>query len=218
MMRTTLRAPLAVREPLTKRLLHPLVIAAALAATPALAGGPTSPNYAIPTSAFNAGVDTMSSSNYKVSSSLGDAVFGGTSTSVSFRLTSGLWPQAYGVGPVCILDLDGNGRIDALSDGLMLVRTMLGLSGTAVTAGAIGSGATRTTWSQIQPYMNSAAYNVDGNAAPDAATDGIMLIRAMFGMKGVNVTTGALGIGATRNTWTAIRNHVNATCGTSFAL
>ena len=57
--------------------------------------------------------------------------------------------------PPCALDVDGNGSIDALTDGLLLLRAMLGLTGTAVTNGATGSGSpTRTTWAQIQPYLN----------------------------------------------------------------
>jgi len=60
------------------------------------------------------------------------------------------------VRPPCDLDVDGNGSIDALTDGLMILRAMLGLKGTAVTNGAIGGGSpTRTTWAQLQPYLNS---------------------------------------------------------------
>jgi hypothetical protein len=31
---------------------------------------------------------------------------------------------------------------------------MFGLTGTAVTNGAVGGGATRSTWAQLQPYLN----------------------------------------------------------------
>lgn len=56
---------------------------------------------------------------------------------------------------LCALDVDGNGSIDALTDGLLLLRATLGLTGMAVTNGATGSGSpTRTTWAQIQPYLN----------------------------------------------------------------
>jgi hypothetical protein len=55
----------------------------------------------------------------------------------------------------CSLDLDGNGSVDALTDGLMILRAMFGLTGTAVTNGAIGGGKPiRTSWAQIQPYLN----------------------------------------------------------------
>jgi hypothetical protein len=54
----------------------------------------------------------------------------------------------------CSLDVDGNGAIDALTDGVMLIRAMSGLTGTAVTANAIGAHSARTTWAQIQAYLN----------------------------------------------------------------
>lgn len=55
----------------------------------------------------------------------------------------------------CVLDLDGNGTVDALTDGIMLLRAFFGLSGTSVTNGALGAGATRTTWAEIRVYLNS---------------------------------------------------------------
>ena len=55
----------------------------------------------------------------------------------------------------CTLDVDGNGTQDALTDGLLILRTLFGLSGTAVTNGAIGSNATRTSWTDIRAYLNS---------------------------------------------------------------
>ena len=39
-----------------------------------------------------------------------------------------------------LLDIDGNGQVDALTDGLLILRHMLGLSGTALTSNAIGAG------------------------------------------------------------------------------
>jgi uncharacterized repeat protein (TIGR02543 family) len=55
----------------------------------------------------------------------------------------------------CTLDVDGNNQVDALTDGLMLLRAMFGLTGTAVTNGAVGSGTpSRPTWDKIQPFLN----------------------------------------------------------------
>jgi len=55
----------------------------------------------------------------------------------------------------CNLDVDGSGGApNALTDGLMLVRAMLGFTGTAVTAGAIVGTPPRNTWALIQPYLN----------------------------------------------------------------
>jgi hypothetical protein len=55
---------------------------------------------------------------------------------------------------VSILDIDGDCIVDPLTDGLLLTRAMLGLTGTAVTNNAIGAGATRTSWAQIRRDLN----------------------------------------------------------------
>src|SRR5207237_10479268 len=49
-----------------------------------------------------------------------------------------------------LFDVDGNGQVDALTDGLMLLRYMFGVRGQPLIAGAIGAGATRTPAAQLQ--------------------------------------------------------------------
>lgn len=53
------------------------------------------------------------------------------------------------------LDIDGSGSTSPLSDGLILMRAMLGLTGTAVTNGAVAPGANRATWPAIRAYLNT---------------------------------------------------------------
>ena len=182
----------------------------------AWAAGPSSANYAIPSSTLNSGVGDMSSASYKLSSSLGDLAYGTTLGSAGYQLGAGFWYTVVGVLPGCLLDIDGNGKVDALTDGLMILRALFGLTGTSVTAGAIGTGATRTTWAQIQPMINLSKLDIDGSGATEALTDGLMLMRAMFGLTGAAVTNGAVSASATRPTWTDIRGYLNASCGTSF--
>ena len=56
--------------------------------------------------------------------------------------------------------IDGNHSINALTDGLMLLRAMFGLTGTAVTNGAVlGS----RSWAEIRTYLHS---NCGGSLAP----------------------------------------------------
>ena len=57
-------------------------------------------------------------------------------------------------GGGCSLDADGNNTLDALSDGLLLLRAMLGLTGDAVTNGAVGLNATRGDWTAIRNFLN----------------------------------------------------------------
>ena len=51
------------------------------------------------------------------------------------------------------LDIDGNGQVDALTDGLLISRYLLNIRGPALIAGAIGVGATRTTFMHIENYV-----------------------------------------------------------------
>ena len=145
---------------------------------------------------------------------------------VTFNAVNGTLPNATQIFtltiaslPSCTLDVDGNGQLDALTDGMLILRTMFGLSGTQVTAGAVGVGATRSTFAQISPLISLPVLDLDGNGRTDALTDGVLLMRAMFGLTGTQVTNNALGTSpaATRNTWSAIRDYLNTTCGTTFA-
>lgn len=51
-----------------------------------------------------------------------------------------------------LLDIDGNAELSPLTDGLLLIRYLLGVRGDALVAGAVGSGAVRST-AQIEAYL-----------------------------------------------------------------
>lgn len=55
--------------------------------------------------------------------------------------------------------------------------------------------------------------DIDDNGSASAATDGLLLTRALLGFSGTQLTQSALGAGATRNTWSAIRAHLVQNCG-----
>lgn len=59
-------------------------------------------------------------------------------------------PPPVQAGP---MDVDQNGRIDALTDGLLMLRYIFGLRGAALIQGAIGTGAARNTAAAIEAYM-----------------------------------------------------------------
>ena len=195
-----------------------VALALLASAAPATVGatGPTSSNYALSSSAVNNGVGDMSSAQFKLSSSLGDATFTARQTSAGFVLSPGFWHSMLGVTQGCVLDIDGNQSISATTDGLMLLRAMLGLTGTVVTAGATvpSSPGVRTTWEQISPYVHLAALNLDGSGNTDAATDGVLLLRVMFGLTGTAVTDG-IDLAPGR-TWADIRTYLNTQCGGDF--
>lgn len=98
------------------------------------------------------------------------------------------------------IDVDANGKYDALTDGLIVLRYLFGLNGSALTAGALGAGATRTLPVDIAFYLDGFrdSLDVDGNGSTDALTDGLMMLRYLFGLRGTAMSAGAIGAGATR--------------------
>ena len=57
------------------------------------------------------------------------------------------------LAPNCTFDIDDDGNVSALSDGLMILRAMLGMNDRAVTDGLVGATATRPTWPQIRAHL-----------------------------------------------------------------
>jgi hypothetical protein len=111
-------------------------------------------------------------------------------------------------GPV--LDVDDNGSVDALTDGLMTLRYLIGLNGSSLTNGALGPNAQRTDPVAIVAYLDSVQVDldVDGNGDADALTDGLMIVRYLFGLRGAVLITGAIGAGATRTTAADIEAYI----------
>jgi len=52
-----------------------------------------------------------------------------------------------------MLDIDGNGSVDALTDGLLVLRYLFGLTGDSLIAGVVAEDAKRTTADELEQYM-----------------------------------------------------------------
>lgn len=63
----------------------------------------SSANFAMPINLLNAGVGNVASANFKLSSSLGDGYFTGSSTSTNFKMAHGLWISIGGGGVAPVL-------------------------------------------------------------------------------------------------------------------
>jgi hypothetical protein len=107
-------------------------------------------------------------------------------------------------------DIDGNGRYDALTDGVLILRYLFGLRGEALVSGATSSDATRST-AQIESHLGQlgAALDVDGDGRADASTDGMLVVRKLFGLTGTALINGTLGANATRTTAAAVSAYMN---------
>ena len=99
-----------------------------------------------------------------------------------------------------IFDIDGNGELDALTDGLLILRHLFGFSGSTLSEDAIVDGAERSDVTEIQAHLETYALylDIDADGRTDALTDGLLVLRHLFGFQGYNMTEGAIGSTATR--------------------
>ena len=99
-------------------------------------------------------------------------------------------------------DIDGNRQARALTDGLLVIRHLFGFTGDALATGAIAIDASRERAEDISALLSSVSseLDIDGNGETKALSDGLLLIRYLFGFTGEALITGAVGEGATRIT------------------
>ena len=97
-------------------------------------------------------------------------------------------------------DIDLDGRVDALTDGSIILRHSFGLPGAALTAGAVSQGSPLNS-SEVEARVNLIAdiADVDSNNKVDALTDGLILLRYMFGLTNESLIAGAVATDATRS-------------------
>jgi hypothetical protein len=109
------------------------------------------------------------------------------------------------------LDIDDDGETDALTDGLIILRYMFGLSGETLTADVTGSDANRITPEQIETYLesNQDKLDVDGSDSIDALTDGLLILRELFGLSDSALMTGVISESATRTTSASIIDYIS---------
>ena len=102
--------------------------------------------------------------------------------------------------PSLSLDVDGSGSYDAMTDGLLALRYLFGLSGNDLIDRAVAPGAQRPTATQIKAYLDAmrGALDVDGNGDLDGLSDGVLIMRYMLGMRGQSLIDGAMGRNAPR--------------------
>ncbi len=127
----------------------------------------------------------------------------GSSTVVRFSPISTAGAYGFESTPVTISvptvssDIDGNGEVAGLSDGLLMFRYLFRMPDFA--NGAIGSGASRNA-EQIASYIEANKlpyFDLDGNGQVAALSDGLLFFRYLFRMP--NFADGATGAGSTRS-------------------
>jgi hypothetical protein len=108
------------------------------------------------------------------------------------------------------IDIDGDGDVRALTDGLLLLRHRLGLTDTALTSGAVATDCTRCDGAAIDAYIASilADLDLDGDGIVGALTDALLILRFAFGLRGPLPATGAVGENCTRCDAQSIAPHL----------
>jgi hypothetical protein len=108
-------------------------------------------------------------------------------------------------------DFDGNGQADALSDGLMMLRYCFGLRDEMVTASAMSTDSPMNSdevIAEIETALEIADIDNDGEVG--ALTDGLMLLRYLFGLESEMITNQAIGPNANRTSNEEIQAYLEA--------
>ena len=99
-------------------------------------------------------------------------------------------------------DVDDDGQIQPLTDGLLMIRYLFGFRQAALVEGVLTDSAGRPSSSEISVFLeeNEAFLDIDGDGSTEALTDGLLLLRYLFGFRGNALIDGAIGPDATRTT------------------
>jgi hypothetical protein len=178
-----------------------------------------------PVSTIGQSGDTLPTALSFIDNGDGTAAISGTPSSgtsgvynVIFTASNGVPPDAVqnfslSIATSATLDVDSSAPstpYDALTDGLLVVRYLFGLTGSSLTTGALGPTATRTDPTVVKAYLDGIrpALDVDGNGIADALTDGLLIVRYLFGLRGDALISGALDPLATRTTAAAVEAYL----------
>ena len=106
-------------------------------------------------------------------------------------------------------DFDGNGETDALTDGLLLLRYAFGLTGDALTNTAIATNSNMSS-QEVQDTLALAVdiADIDGDGNVDALTDGLLLLRYLFGLRGEPLINDAVALDAGRSSDVEIEEYI----------
>jgi hypothetical protein len=141
-------------------------------------------------------------------------------TKLTVRVSASSLPASHGVSAEALrvviqsasLDIDGDGQAQALTDGLLIIRRLFGFEGTALASGAVGGGATYTQPEELAARIDefSEAFDIDANGKTEALTDGLLIIRRLFGFEGSSLASGAVSGNAERSEPEEIAKYIDS--------
>jgi hypothetical protein len=101
------------------------------------------------------------------------------------------------VTPSAVLDADADGELTPLTDGLLFLRWLFGFTGAALVSGAVDVGdCTRCTAGDVAAYIEGlgSQIDIDGDGELAPLTDGLLILRWLFGFLGPALINGAVDL------------------------
>jgi alpha-tubulin suppressor-like RCC1 family protein len=108
-------------------------------------------------------------------------------------------------------DFDMNGQADALTDGMLFLRYAFGLRGSMLINGAVATDSPITT-AKVELSVESGLIigDIDGDGEVNALTDGLLLLRYLFGLRDSNLINGVISENALRTEATAVETYIES--------
>jgi uncharacterized delta-60 repeat protein len=140
-----------------------------------------------------------------------------------------------GIQPACNLDIDGDGSVRTTSDGLLMMRALRSVIKADIVSNAgIAATAPRREWTEVRDYLVEScgaqpergpriarattvcSLDIDGDGDVGAATDGVLLLRALLGFTGgALIADVPFATNATRITAASVGTFLSTRCGLS---
>ena len=106
---------------------------------------------------------------------------------------------ALGFKQPILLDIDADGKVEVLTDGLLVLRYLFGFRDDNLINDVVATLAYRKNAVVIQEYLasittgtNVGSLDIDDDNNLDALTDGLLILRYLFGFTGANLIDGAV--------------------------
>jgi beta-glucosidase len=107
-------------------------------------------------------------------------------------------------------DVDKNAEMDALTDGLLILRYSFGLNNESLTNNAIASNSPLSSSEVIASVAETMTIaDIDGNGEVDALTDGLLVLRYLFDLRGESLINDVIASNATRSTTASIEAYLD---------
>ena len=103
-------------------------------------------------------------------------------------------------------------KYDPLTDGLLVLRYLFSLTGAALVNNALGTTAARTDSVAIKTYLDliRPALDVDGNGQAEPLTDGLLILRYLFALRGAALIANAFDPAGARTTAATIEPYIQS--------